>query len=306
MVLHDSGTGWSGHVFQPQTGSHLYSLEQENRSYPLLRRLRAAVSPRLKLHRLGLLLIERRAARRARRIVALSQRLRGLLVARHGLDERRVRVIPNGVAVARFAAARLEPLRAEVRARLGVGAELLCLMVAYNLRLKGFDTALRAFAALRAAGHPPPLLAVVGGVPDAAWAGLASRLGLADRVRCHGPVAEIERFYAAADVLVHPTRWDACSLTTLEAMAAGLPVVTTAANGAAELIADGTDGFVLADPEDHRALAGRLASLQDPGLRRTIGRAARQAAAGRDICVNCRAVEATLAEAAAELYPSSP
>jgi UDP-glucose:(heptosyl)LPS alpha-1,3-glucosyltransferase len=111
---------------------------------------------------------------------------------------------------------------------------------------------------------------------------------------------EVEHFYAAADVLLHPTRWDACSLATIEAMVAGLPVITTAVNGAADLITDGTDGYVLADPEDHRMLARRIAALHDPTLRKIVGHAARLASATADIRANCRAVEAVLAEAARE------
>jgi UDP-glucose:(heptosyl)LPS alpha-1,3-glucosyltransferase len=299
MVLHDTGTGWSAHVFHPQTGSRLFSMQQEIHSHVGLRRLRAAMSPRLNLRRLRMAQIETRAAMRARRVIAVSRRLRGMLVARHHLDERVVTVIPNGVDTARFAAERLAPLRAPERARLGLRDELLCLMVAHNLRLKGFDTALQALAMLRRDGIEPRL-AVVGGVPDKLWSGLVHRMGLADRVTVHGPVAEVERFYAAADVLVHPTRWDACSLATIEAMVAGLPVITTAANGAADLIIDGTDGYVLSDPEDHRMLAARIAALHDPTLRVTIGRAARLASANADIRANCRAVETVLAEVAGE------
>ena len=299
MVLHDTGTGWSAHVFHPQTGSRLLSMQQEIHSHVRLRRLRAAVSPRLNLRRLRMTQIETRAAMRAQRVIAVSRRLRGMLVARHHLDERVVTVIPNGVDTARFAPKRLAPLRAPERARLGVGDELLCLMVAHNLRLKGFDTALQALAMLHRDGIEPRL-AVVGGVPDPLWSGLVHRMGLADRVTVHGAVAEVERFYAAADVLVHPTRWDACSLATIEAMVAGLPVVTTAVNGAADLITDGTDGYVLEDPEDHRTLAAHIAALHDPTLRVTIGRAARLATAGADIRANCRAVEVVLAEVAGD------
>jgi UDP-glucose:(heptosyl)LPS alpha-1,3-glucosyltransferase len=299
MVLHDSGTGWSGHVFHPQTGSRLFSMQQEIHSHVRLRQLRAAVSPRLNLRRLRMTQIEARAATRARRVIAVSRRLCGMLVARHRLDEQIVTVIPNGVDTARFAPERLASLRAPERARLGVRDELLCLMVAHNLRLKGFDTALQALAMLRRDGIEPRL-AVVGGVPDPLWSDLVGRMGLAHCVTVHGPVVEVERFYAAADVLVHPTRWDACSLATIEAMVAGLPVITTAANGAADLITDGTDGYVLADAEDHRMLAGCIAALRDPTLRITIGRAAHLASTNADIRANCRAVEAVLAEVARE------
>jgi UDP-glucose:(heptosyl)LPS alpha-1,3-glucosyltransferase len=304
MVLHDAGTGWSGHVFQPHTGSRLLSMEREIRSHIPLRRLRAAISPRLNLRRLRMRQIEARAARQARRVIAVSRRLRGILIARHHLDECLVTVIPNGVDTARFAPERLAPLRAPERARMGVGDDLLCLMVAHNLRLKGFDTALRAMTTLRARGLAPRL-AVAGGVPDRLWSELVDREGLADRVTLHGNVSDVERFYAAADMLVHPTRWDACSLATIEAMVAGLPVITTAVNGASDLITDGANGYVIAEPEDHEALAERIAALHDPALRLALGRAARLASVDADIRGNCRAVEAVLAEVAQETQNGS-
>ena len=60
-----------------------------------------------------------------------------------------------------------------------------------------------------------------------------------------GCVADTSPFYAAADIAVQATYYDACSLATLESLASGLPVITTRANGAAELITHGTDGMVL-------------------------------------------------------------
>jgi UDP-glucose:(heptosyl)LPS alpha-1,3-glucosyltransferase len=277
-------------------------MEQEIRSHTRLRRLRAAISPRLNLRRVRMARIEARAAARARRIIAVSRRLRGLLVARHDVDVRHVLVIPNGVDTRRFAADRLAPLRAPQRVALGLGDEMLCLLVAHNLRLKGFDTTLRALGLLRGQGLPVRL-AVAGGVPDRLWVQLVDRMGLSQLVTLHGNVTEIERLYAAADVLVHPTRWDACSLATIEAMACGLPVVTTAANGAADLITDGIDGYVIGDPEDHALLAERIAALRDPGPRARIGAAARVAAGSADIRTNCAAVEAVLAEVAVEMHP---
>ena len=73
-----------------------------------------------------------------------------------------------------------------------------------------------------------------------------------------------------ADLLVHPSRYDPCSLVVLEALACGLPVVGSAQDGAAELIRAGESGFVLADPDDVAALAARLEELRDPVLRQRL------------------------------------
>lgn len=294
MVLHDSGTGWSAHVFHPQTGSRLLSLERMMSARGLGERLRWRVDPRMMRLRRAMALVETRAMHRAERIVAVSRALHGLFLSRHGVPAERIAVIPNGVDTARFAPARLAPLRDAQRVRLGLRPEeLMLLSVAHNLWLKGVDVALRALALARRGGAQARLV-VVGGVPDGEWHALVARLGLADAVMFAGDVGRIEEFYAAADAMLHPTRWDACSLATIEAMAAGLPVVNSAANGAADLIEDGANGFVLARPEDAARLSDLILALRDPGLRVRIGAAARRAAEAADIAANCRAVEALL------------
>jgi len=294
MVLHDSGTGWSAHVFHPQTGSRLLSLERMMSARGPGERLRWRFDPRMMRLRRAMTLVEARAMQRAERVVAVSQALCAMFGARHGVPPERIAVIPNGVDTARFAPARLAPLRDAQRARLGLrGDELMLLSVAHNLWLKGVDVSLRALAQARRQGAQARLV-VVGGVPDGEWHALAARFGLTDAVVFAGDVAGIDDYYAAADAMLHPTRWDACSLATIEAMAAGLPVVNSAANGAADLIEDGANGFVLAQPGDAVRLAELILALRDGGLRARIGTAARRAAQRADLAANCRAVEAVL------------
>jgi UDP-glucose:(heptosyl)LPS alpha-1,3-glucosyltransferase len=90
---------------------------------------------------------------------------------------------------------------------------------------------------------------------------------VADRIRWIGTSPAIEEYYGAADVLVHPTAYDPCSLVVLEAMASGLPVITTRQNGAGELITDGVEGYVL-DRGEASALAERCAMLLENDSRR--------------------------------------
>ena len=128
-----------------------------------------------------------------------------------------------------------------MRRRLGIDPEtVLLLMVATNFQLKGMATLLRTLGRLRGRRLPVRLL-VVGGKRLGPWRRKAARLGLAAAVQFVGPVEDIVPYYAAADVYVHPTIYDTCSLVVLEAAACGLPVVTTRCNGAAELFHDGDD-----------------------------------------------------------------
>ena len=293
-VVHDTGTGWSGDVFHPQTGSRLLSHLRLEATHPPMLRLRAALSPISIARRRQMAWIERRQVRRAKRIIAVSRRVQAQLAAQHGLAADAITVVHNGVDTLCWAPSRLGPLRDPARDRLGVADCTVFLISAHNMRLKGVDTAMRALASL---GERTARLVVVGGVPDTAWTTLAAELGVADQVAFLGPVAAMAPLFAAADALVHPTRWDACSLSTIEAGAAGLPVITTGMNGAAELIAEGQTGFVLPDPEDAAALAGRMRMLLDPDTRKRLGAAAHRASAGHDLRHNLAAVEAVLRQA---------
>jgi UDP-glucose:(heptosyl)LPS alpha-1,3-glucosyltransferase len=293
-MAHDTGVSWSGDIFHPQTGSRLASLDQFLASLPFILRIKTRISPNMRKLRRDLARLEEVQMARARRVVAVSRSLRARFAERHALPESRIAVIPNGAETTRFAAAAIAPMREAERARLGLKrAEVLFLLVAHNLKLKGLDIALAAMASLAANGCDARL-AVAGGSPGRAWRRLANRLGLARRVLFLGPVDAMEALFAAADCCVHPTRWDACSLSTIEAMAAGLPVITTAMNGASELITHGETGFVMADPDDVASLAGFMRILMDEDVRRRMGNKAGDAASHFDVTGNYRAVEALM------------
>ncbi len=196
----------------------------------------------------------------------------------YGIPPERVRVIHNAIDPGRFAEHDRPRLRAEERRRWGIGpGEAVAAFVAMNYHLKGLGPLLHALARLPATA---PLRLVVAGSPQTGpWQRLARRLGVAGRVVFLGPAADVRRVYFAADLHVHPTFYDPCSGVVIEALACGLPVVTTRHNGAAELMHPPREGFVLDDPHDHAALADALRQLLDPVRRDACARAARQTAA---------------------------
>ena len=297
-VVHDTGLSFSGDVYHPQTGSRLLSQARLIASQPFSRRLRSAISPVSIRWRRDMGRLERQQVREAREIVAVSRLVAKHLCLQHGLEEDRLTLIPNGVDVAWFAPACLAPLRQAGRSRLGAGHSVVFLASAFNMHLKGVDTAIRALVLLAGEGADA-MLAVAGARADPFWRRLAVDRGVGDRVVFLGPVADMRPMFASADAVVHATRWDAGSLSTLEGQASGLPVITTAMNGSADAIVDGETGFVLPDPEDTIALAGRMRLLLDAGVRQRMGEAARAAAPGFDTRVNLAAVEQVLLAAAA-------
>jgi UDP-glucose:(heptosyl)LPS alpha-1,3-glucosyltransferase len=161
------------------------------------------------------------------------------------------------------------------RRRHGLGPDdVAVLFVARNYVLKGLQPLLDAFAKI---GRQPnrSRLIVCGSRRDSRFRRQARRLGVADRVLFLGFVDDVRECFAGCDVFAFPTFYDPCSLVVLEAMNAGLPVVTTRQNGAGELLIEGVDGFVIASPWAQPQLADRLGRLVcNAELRRRMGEAA--------------------------------
>jgi UDP-glucose:(heptosyl)LPS alpha-1,3-glucosyltransferase len=99
---------------------------------------------------------------------------------------------------------------------------------------------------------------------------LASRLGLKDTVHFLGFYPDVEACYWSSDFFVQPTYYDPCSLVVLEALACGLPVITTAQNGASELLTDGDEGYILTAPDAREELIAALDHMTDDSTRRAM------------------------------------
>ena len=182
-------------------------------------------------------------------------------------------VIPNGVDTKHFTpGARLER-RAEARKRRGFRDEdFVLLLIGNDWRVKGLPTILETMAALR--GSPLRLLVVGNDAPEF-FRALARKLGVEQQSLWEMPQSEVLEVYAAADVYVSPSREDSFGLPVAEAMACGLPVITSISAGVADCIRDGVDGFVLREPRDAQTLAAMIERLRTDGdLRRSTGEAA--------------------------------
>jgi UDP-glucose:(heptosyl)LPS alpha-1,3-glucosyltransferase len=195
-----------------------------------------------------------------------------------GLAESDIRVLHAAIDPERFAADDRPARRDHERWDWGAGPDdPVGLFVGMNYRLKGLAQLLRAL--VHVSRERPLRLVVIGGDKYERYAALARRLGVSDRVRFLGFRADPRDAYFAADFLVHPTFYDPCSLVALEALACGLPVVTSQYNGAAELLNPPQDGLVVHDPHDAGALAAAITDMADPD--RLPDRKAAAAEAGR-------------------------
>lgn len=211
---------------------------------------------------------EKRAFQRATVLVAVSRQVeQGLL--RLGIPAAKIRVVLNGVDVAAFA-----PGFAE-RDRWGLPKTVPIGLFAGDIKTprKNLDTVLRALTQVSGL-H----LAVAGDLRGSPYPRLAKDLGVGDRVHFLGYRRDLKDLMKAVDLFIFPSRYEACSLVLLEALATGLPVVTAATTGGAEIVTPDC-GVVLPDPNHVDQLAQTLQTLlADPERRSQMGFAARRRA----------------------------
>ncbi len=240
-------------------------------------RMLAGLKRRMPLHRV-LLALERRGFRsdRCQYIIANSELNRQGILRYYPIAPDRIVVAYNGVDSKRFCPDVRARQREPVRRSLGLDPEdLAILFVGQGFARKGLGPLLEALAAL---SDRRWRLIVVGRGRTGAWSARAKELGLAGRVDFVGHVGDPEVYYAAADAFALPTFFDPFANATLEAMAAGLPVVTSRQNGAAEILSPGVDGLVVDRPDDVRGLTAALALLAERERRATLGARARETA----------------------------
>ncbi|HLJ91801.1 MAG TPA: glycosyltransferase family 4 protein [Gemmataceae bacterium] len=281
---HDVSVGfdktWGQDVLYPQGGLHLASVAHNlnKHSSPMVRGL-ARIAKWFDLAHWSFAALERRQylGRHRPLIIVNSAMVRGHFQKYYGMAAADVRVLYSAIDPSRFPEQDRPRRRQAWRQRWGIRAdESVGLFTAMNYRLKGLEPLLHAVRLL-----PPRLdfrLMVVGHRSTRRYERLARTLGVADRVRFLGSCREMAHCYFAADFLVHPTFYDPCSLVVLEALACGLPVITSRYNGASELLDPPSEGYVMDDPHDHVQLACYIEQLLDSTRRNDCARAARQRA----------------------------
>jgi UDP-glucose:(heptosyl)LPS alpha-1,3-glucosyltransferase len=198
---------------------------------------------------------ERRSLRDDRATaIAISAALRDDLASTYGRSAETV-VIPHGVDQQQFHPGVRRDFRAAVRAELTIGDDVPLFLFVGDLR-KGMEPAIRALSLVPDA-H---LLAITRTLPDA-YIAVAAERGVQQRVTILPATYRIQRYYGAADVLLLPTPYDAFGMVITEAMACGLPVITTPLAGAAELLQDGVHGRLVRSPTDIDGLAEAMRAL---------------------------------------------
>lgn len=257
-------------VFRAGDGVHAAWLEARSRTLGPLARLAMRLSP---WHRHTLVAEERMFCDPSlRAVICISRMVCDDIQRFFGVATDKLHVIYNGIDSADFSPRLRELHRDALRARLGIPlSATMFLYVGSGFDRKGVRQLLTAFAQLR---NENAYLVIVGkDKKQRVFEQQTQALGIQERLRFAGAQHDVRPFYGAADVFVLPTLYEPLSNAVLEALASGLPVITSTRCGAAELITQDESGYVC-DPLDVDAIAAHMRTLLDPVLRESASLAA--------------------------------
>lgn len=190
----------------------------------------------------------------------------------YGTEEERFTLLSPGISRAYQRPSEVSAYQAALRKEYGIPEDaLICLMIASRFHTKGVDRAVKVIQDLNFSVH----LIVVG--DDRAFSA-------SPNIHFAGPQAEVSRFLWGADLLVHPARQELAGLVLLEALVAGLPVISTEICGYAPYIEAAHAGIILPEPYRQQDLQRALDAFRDPQFRAACSAAALAYAAKTDLC----------------------
>jgi UDP-glucose:(heptosyl)LPS alpha-1,3-glucosyltransferase len=253
-IIHSFERTPSQHIYRAGDGCHKEWLFQRARHRGFLKKMMMRFSP---LH-ICLLLIEKKIFEKGnyQYIIANSKMVKENIMKHYGVPEEKIRVIYNSVDRERFSSEHKEEMRIKTRKEYKIDSnDTLISFVGSGFERKGLGFAIRAVKALQDRKYK---LIVVGKGSIGKYEKLAESLSVRDQIIFTGPLFDTSPIYAASDVFLLPTLYDPFSNASLEAVASGLPVITTKMNGASEIIMEGENGFVIKDPRDIKEISQKI------------------------------------------------
>jgi len=208
--------------------------------------------------------------------IVISQSMQKEFVRHYGDAAKNIIVIPNGVDTLRFHPTNRLFYRDQIRQKHGVSrSEPVLMFSGGDWERKGVRYIIEALPLLSKRNVK---LIIIGGGDEKFYGQLAELRQVRERIIFISHSSVLWEYYAASDVFVFPTIYEPFGLVIIEAMASGLPVITSRVAGAADLIIDGVNGLLLREPSDVNDLAAKIELLlSNAELRKTMGEHAREA-----------------------------
>jgi UDP-glucose:(heptosyl)LPS alpha-1,3-glucosyltransferase len=237
-------------IYRAGDGCHKEWLNKRGETESLFKKTSFKINP---LHIMQLFL-EKQCFLNSKNILANSMMVKRDIMNHYPIADKKIQVIYNGVDLQRFQPPE-SGKKVIQRKNLDLDGDRIILFVGSDFRRKGVGVLLKAFSLMNRDGIK---LLIAGGRTKERYKSMAKNLGIDNNVVFWGAEQKVEKLYAIADIFVLPTMYDPFSNATIEAMASGIPAITTAYNGASEIIEDSVNGFVVADPSDVHGFAEKM------------------------------------------------
>jgi len=261
-------------IYRVGGGSHW---EFMTYTYPWMKYTIGNIVLRLNPRHASLLYLERFIFKRKcyKQITCISEKCKNEIITHYHIPAEDIEVIYNGVDIKFFTPENRSKYRNSVRNKYKIKPEeILLVFVGSGFKRKGLVHVIHVLSLLKNVERFK--LLVVGKGDEKKYISISREKGISENIIFTGASKHVQQIYAAGDIFVFPSEYDAFGTACLEAMASGLPVIVSKASGASEIIDYGQEGFVIGHPIDAKELADCLCLLLDEEKRKIIGQAARR------------------------------
>lgn len=260
-IVHSLERTWPQDIYRAGEGCHIEFIK----TLPLKEKL----NPK----NLLTLYAERKTFLHSRYVMANSERVKREIIRHYNIQENRIVVIYTGVDIEKFNP-KVSTLRRYTRKEMGLGEkDFIILFIGSGFRRKGLLFLLKGFARL---DIPYAKLLIAGKGNASPYMRLADALGIRKKIRFLGLVKDIVPLYGASDLLVLPSLYEPFSNVCLEAMACGVPVLTSRINGISEILEDGLGNLIIENPFNAEEIACKITMFASEDLRRDFSIKVRQ------------------------------
>ena len=264
---------WGQDIYRAGDGCHIKWLNQRGKQISSIKKLFLFINP---FHQL-ILMLEKNIFESAqcKKIIAISQMVKEDILENYKCPPEKISVVYNGVDLHRFHPSNKNIYRKSIRKQLGIPEDsILILFVGSGFERKGLQFLLQSTEYLAKENWRLLLMGKGNFEKFMRYAPANKR----NRIITKEPDPEIEKFYASADLFILPSIYEPFGNANLEALATGLPVITTKYCGAANIIDSRNNGLVVGDPYNPQEIAEKINYLFDFSVRESMGRKARELA----------------------------